>query len=133
MVGMYGGAHMDDARALFMFRPDRQLDYHHRDVVRQKELLRQAFDGLGWEVPRLLARLDEASTFYFDSVTQLRMDTWSRGRISLVGDAGYCPGPVSFGTCPETRSPSSRLTRFTVPGRLGWPYVALVLRVSFGW
>lgn len=133
MVGMYGGAHMDDARALFMFRPDRQLDYHHRDVVRQKELLRQAFDGLGWEVPRLLARLDEASTFYFDSVTQLRMDTWSRGRISLVGDAGYCPGPVSFGTCPETRSPSSRLTCFTAPREAGLTMCWALHRVLFGW
>ncbi|GAA3071981.1 FAD-dependent monooxygenase [Streptosporangium carneum] len=99
MVGVYGGAHMDDARAIFMFRPAAQLDYHHRDVDRQKELLRRQFAGLGWEVPRLLGEeLDNASTFYFDSITQLRMDTWSRGRVSLVGDAGYCPGPAVGGS-----------------------------------
>ncbi|MFF5207356.1 FAD-dependent monooxygenase [Streptosporangium sp. NPDC000396] len=99
MVGVYGGAHMDDARAVFMFRPAAELDYHHRDVDRQKELLRRHFAGLGWEVPRLLGEeLDRASTFYFDSITQLRMDTWSRGRVSLVGDAGYCPGPAVGGS-----------------------------------
>ncbi|MFI6800326.1 FAD-dependent monooxygenase [Streptosporangium canum] len=99
MVGVYGGAHMDDARAVFLFRPAAELDYHHRDVDRQKELLRRQFAGLGWEVPRLLGEeLDRASTFYFDSITQLRMDTWSRGRVSLVGDAGYCPGPAVGGS-----------------------------------
>ncbi|MGV9777791.1 FAD-dependent monooxygenase [Streptosporangium sp. NPDC003464] len=99
MVGVYGGAHMDDARAVFMFRPAAELDYHYRDVDRQKELLRRQFAGMGWEVPRLLGEeLERASTFYFDSVTQLRMDTWSRGRVSLVGDAGYCPGPAVGGS-----------------------------------
>ncbi|GAA3442851.1 FAD-dependent monooxygenase [Planomonospora venezuelensis] len=99
MAAVYGGARMDDARAIFLFRPAAELDYHHRDVDRQKELLRREFAGLGWEVPRLLGEeLDRASAFYFDSITQLRMDTWSRGRVSLVGDAGYCPGPAVGGS-----------------------------------
>ncbi|MEU1882603.1 FAD-dependent monooxygenase [Streptosporangium sp. NPDC020072] len=99
MVGVYGGAHLDDARAVFLFRPPAELDYHHRDVARQKELLREQFAGMGWEVPRLLGEeLDRATAFYFDSITQLRMDTWSRGRVSLAGDAGYCPGPAVGGS-----------------------------------
>ncbi|MFI9836212.1 FAD-dependent monooxygenase [Nonomuraea sp. NPDC051941] len=98
MVGMYGTAHMDDARALFLFRTPRPLDYHHRDVARQKELLRARFEGVGWEVPRLLAQLDSTPAFYFDSITQLRLDTWSRGRVTLVGDAGHCPGPAVGGS-----------------------------------
>lgn len=99
MVGVYGGAHPDDARAVFLFRPAAELDYHHRDVGRQKELLRRRFAGLGWEVPRLLGEeLDNTPAFYFDSITQLRMDGWSRGRVSLAGDAGYCPGPAVGGS-----------------------------------
>ena len=31
-------------RALFLLRSERELDYHHRDMPRQKELLRGAFD-----------------------------------------------------------------------------------------
>jgi 2-polyprenyl-6-methoxyphenol hydroxylase-like FAD-dependent oxidoreductase len=28
---------------------------------------------------------------YFDAVSQIRMAGWSRGRVALLGDAGYCP------------------------------------------
>jgi 2-polyprenyl-6-methoxyphenol hydroxylase-like FAD-dependent oxidoreductase len=31
-------------------------------------------------------------------MTQLLLDTWSRGRVTLVGDAGYCPGPAVGGS-----------------------------------
>ena len=45
-----------------------------------------------------------ARTFYFDRVSQIRMPSWSRGRVALVGDAAACPaflagqgsGPVWF-------------------------------------
>ncbi|WP_043630063.1 FAD-dependent monooxygenase [Nonomuraea candida] len=98
MAAMYGAAHLPDARAVFLFRTARELDYHHRDTDRQKELLRARFDGLGWEVPRLMEELARTPAFYFDSITQLRLDTWSRGRVTLVGDAGYCPGPAVGGS-----------------------------------
>ncbi|NRQ38705.1 FAD-dependent oxidoreductase [Nonomuraea sp. NN258] len=98
MAGMYGAASLPDARALFLFRTPEQLDYHYRDVPRQRELLRERYAGVGWEVPRILSELEDASAFYFDSVTQLDLDTWSRGRVTLVGDAGYCPGPAVGGS-----------------------------------
>ena len=37
----------------------------------------------------------QAPDFYFDSASQVRMDNWSAGRVTLVGDAGYCPSPLS--------------------------------------
>ena len=98
MAGVYSAAHMDDARAIFMFRPKHQLDYHYRDTARQKAVLRSAFDAMGQRVSRLLDEADRAEVFYLDSITQLRMDSWSRGRVSLVGDAGYCPGPAVGGS-----------------------------------
>ncbi|TYB54565.1 FAD-dependent oxidoreductase [Nonomuraea sp. PA05] len=98
MAAMYGAAHLGDARAGFFFRTPEPLDYHHRDVARQKELLRERFAGVGGLVPRILAELERTPAFYFDSITQLRLDTWSRGRVTLVGDAGYCPGPAVGGS-----------------------------------
>ncbi|MFB4281415.1 FAD-dependent monooxygenase [Nonomuraea sp. MTCD27] len=98
MAALYSAVHMDDARAGFLFRTPEPLDYHHRDVARQKELLRERFGGLGWQVPRILEEIDRAPAFYMDSITQLRLDTWSRGRVTLVGDAGYCPGPAVGGS-----------------------------------
>ncbi|MGW1186118.1 FAD-dependent monooxygenase [Streptomyces drozdowiczii] len=97
-AGMYGARHLDDARALFLFRSTRELDWHHRDVPRQKELLRGAFTGLHPQVDGWLEELDRTPAFYFDSISQLRMDSWSRGRVTLVGDAGYCPGPAVGGS-----------------------------------
>ncbi|MEV4225373.1 FAD-dependent monooxygenase [Nonomuraea sp. NPDC049725] len=97
-AGMYGARHLDEARALLLFRSEPELDYHHHDVPRQKELLRGAFDGMHPEVDRWLDELDRTPAFYFDSITQVRMDTWSRGRVTLVGDAGYCPGPAVGGS-----------------------------------
>ncbi len=98
VAGAYSAQHLDDARAIFMFRTERPLDYHHHDVPRQKHLLREAFAGMGGEIPRWLDELDHTSAFYFDSITQLHMDTWSRGRVTLVGDAAHCPGPVVGGS-----------------------------------
>ena len=81
-----------------MFRSKEELHYHHRDVLRQKELLRAAFTGIDAMVDRWLDELDRTPTFYFDSITQLQLETWSRGRVTLVGDAGYCPGPAVGGS-----------------------------------
>ncbi|MFI6504261.1 FAD-dependent monooxygenase [Nonomuraea typhae] len=98
LAGIYGARRLPDARALFLWRPEARLDYHHRDQARQKELLRAHFGHLGWEVPRLLDAAEHATAFFFDSITQLRLDSWSRGRVTLVGDAGYCPGPAVGGS-----------------------------------
>ncbi|MFF4419033.1 FAD-dependent monooxygenase [Streptosporangium sp. NPDC001559] len=97
-AGMYGSRRLDGARALFLFRSEHELDYHHRDVPRQKEVLRDAFKGMHADVDRWLDGLDRTPAFYFDSITQLRMDTWTRGRVTLVGDAGYSPGPAVGGS-----------------------------------
>ncbi|SFW82460.1 FAD-dependent monooxygenase [Amycolatopsis australiensis] len=97
-AGIYSARHLDEARAVFLFRRAEPLDYHHRDTARQKELLRAAFAGMHPQVDGWLAGLDGPGPFYFDSITQLRLDTWSRGRVTLVGDAGYCPGPAVGGS-----------------------------------
>jgi 2-polyprenyl-6-methoxyphenol hydroxylase-like FAD-dependent oxidoreductase len=98
LAGIYSAQHLEDARALFMFRSKQELQYHYRDAVRQKELLRGAFAGMHPQVDGWLAEIDQTPAFYFDSISQLQLDTWSRGRITLVGDAGYCPGPAVGGS-----------------------------------
>jgi 2-polyprenyl-6-methoxyphenol hydroxylase-like FAD-dependent oxidoreductase len=98
MAGLYSARHMDDARAVFLWRSP-PIEVHHRDAARQKQLVREAFAGTGWaELPRVMAELERTPAFYFDAITQLRMDSWSRGRVSLVGDAGYSPGPAVGGS-----------------------------------
>ncbi len=83
------------AKALFAFTTRHQLPLDHRDTQAQHRVLERAFEQLGWEVPTLLTQLRDATDFYFDSLSQVRMDRWSRGRVTLVGDAGYCPSPLA--------------------------------------
>ncbi|KAK3186813.1 hypothetical protein K4F52_004559 [Lecanicillium sp. MT-2017a] len=68
------------------------------DVATQKAAFATAFKGMGWEEERLLKSLAEADDFYCEEMTQRRSSTWSRGRVVLLGDAGYCPTPLS-GVC----------------------------------
>ncbi|MFJ6698062.1 FAD-dependent monooxygenase [Streptomyces sp. NPDC091272] len=57
-------------------------------------VLRGTFADAGWETPRILDALDNGS-LYFDAVGQVKLPVWSRGRVALLGDAAYCPSPIS--------------------------------------
>ena len=52
-----------------------------------RRALREACAGLGWMVPRALERCPEPEHVYYDHVAQSRMDSWSKGRVVLLGDA----------------------------------------------
>ncbi|SEH63729.1 2-polyprenyl-6-methoxyphenol hydroxylase [Mycolicibacterium rutilum] len=95
---LYTADHLDDARAVFLFRPRQPLDFDHRDTARQQAQLLDALGGMSAEVDRWLQEVHTTQAFYFDAITQLEMATWSRGRVTLVGDAGYCPGPAVGGS-----------------------------------
>jgi 2-polyprenyl-6-methoxyphenol hydroxylase-like FAD-dependent oxidoreductase len=66
-----------------------------RDVEGQRRMMTKAFAGLGWRVPELLEALQVADDIFCDTVSQIRMPTWSSGRVVLVGDAGYGPSFMS--------------------------------------
>lgn len=87
-AGVYSARDNTEAKALFVFASP-PLEYDHRDVGRQKEILADAYAGVGWEVARLLEAIRDAPDFYFDSISRVRMDRWSNGRAVLLGDAGY--------------------------------------------
>jgi 2-polyprenyl-6-methoxyphenol hydroxylase-like FAD-dependent oxidoreductase len=94
VAGMYSARGNSEARAMLGFT-DRQCNLDYRDVDAQWRELQRRFGDGGWVVPRLLAAMREAPDFYFDEMAQIIMDSWSRGRIGLVGDAGYCCSPLS--------------------------------------
>jgi 2-polyprenyl-6-methoxyphenol hydroxylase-like FAD-dependent oxidoreductase len=82
------------AQAMFAFAAP-TLRYERGDVTRQKQILADRFAGAGWLVPRLLSAMWEAPELYFDLYGQVRMETWSSGRVVLLGDAGYSPSPLT--------------------------------------
>ncbi|HSE67972.1 MAG TPA: FAD-binding domain [Gemmatimonadales bacterium] len=74
----------DKTLFLFVFRDE----YKHGDEP--KAVLRKAFAGAGWEWPEIEQELERATDLYFDTVSQIRMDRWTKGRTALVGDAAAC-------------------------------------------
>ncbi|MFF3676399.1 FAD-dependent monooxygenase [Streptomyces sp. NPDC002120] len=62
-------------------------------ALRQRVVDRLA--SMRWEGARLAEAARTAPDFYCDAMAQIRMDPWSRGRVTLLGDAGYCPSPLS--------------------------------------
>ena len=93
-VNVYSTRSYSDARALFMFAST-PMRFARRDVKQHKQLLAEAFEGVGWEAPRLLDAMWKAQDFYFDSLSQVHMERWSNGRVGLVGDAAYAASPAS--------------------------------------
>src|SRR5205814_8843852 len=58
-------------------------------------LLTARFAGGGWQRDALLATAAHAHAFDFDASARVLMPTTSQGRVTLVGDAGYCASPLS--------------------------------------
>jgi 2-polyprenyl-6-methoxyphenol hydroxylase-like FAD-dependent oxidoreductase len=71
------------------------IAYDCRDTAAQQDIVARRFAGAGWETPRLLRAMRAAPDFFFDTMGQVRLDHWSRGRVVLLGDAGYCPTPLT--------------------------------------
>ena len=61
----------------------------------RKAALVNAFSGMGWECPAILSALESADSVYFDSVSQVRMNAWAKGRVALLGDAAACPSLIA--------------------------------------
>lgn len=82
------------AKAGFAFSSQRpRIDLSEQ--MQQQEFLKKAFANEGWEIPCLLSFMDQTDDFYFDCMAQIHMPHWTKGRIALVGDAGYAVSPVA--------------------------------------
>lgn len=81
-------------RAYLSFRSSHR-GHEELDVAEQKRLLRRLFADVGFEAPRVLQAMETADDFYFEAVGQVKLGRWSKGRVALVGDAGYCASPLS--------------------------------------
>ena len=69
--------------------------YDRRNPDEQRALLAKHFASAGWQCDALLSAAADADDFYFDSFAQVQMPTISQGRVTLLGDAGFCASPLS--------------------------------------
>lgn len=73
----------------------------HGTVAEQKQawanLFRPDMDTT-WQMPRFLDGLlnsELADDFYTQELAQVRLDSWSEGNVVLLGDAAFCPSPLT--------------------------------------
>lgn len=85
-VALHPGA--GSSGAAFLFRSPARIDHGNREAIQQ--LLKQTYRNGRWRTQELLDGYLAAGDAYFDSVTRIRMDSWSRGRVTLLGDAASC-------------------------------------------
>ena len=95
-------------RRILMLRPDNQgtmrasvafLEsdevYEKRSLAEQKSVLKSKLAGAGWEADRIINALDDTQDVYFDKIGQIKAPRWSVGRVAMIGDAAYCPSPLT--------------------------------------
>ena len=80
---------------IFWFYAENELSYDYRDAEQQRQLVVEQFAGQSWRTAELLAEVKQAGISYFDKFCQIKMPSWTKGRVALVGDAGYCASPAA--------------------------------------
>ena len=93
--GVLVNAYNGKTDIILWFFAAQEIPYDYRDAGQQREIVLQQFAGLGWRTPELLAEVERTGISYFDKFCQIKMPSWTKGRVALVGDAGYCASPAA--------------------------------------
>jgi 2-polyprenyl-6-methoxyphenol hydroxylase-like FAD-dependent oxidoreductase len=80
----------DKTLFLFVFRGEYLPAESPTNDEERKSVLTHVFADVGWECPQILAAMTSVGNIYFDRVSQIRLDRWTKGRTALVGDAAAC-------------------------------------------
>jgi len=80
---------------IFWFFAENEIPYDYRDAEQQRQLVTLQFADQGWRTPELLEKVKQSGISYFDKFCQIRMPSWTKGRVALVGDAAYCASPAA--------------------------------------
>lgn len=92
-LSMY--AYHNKTDIIFMFRQQEDVLYDFRNLDQIKEIVRTQIQEVGWRAAELKEELLNSGSFYFDQFCQIKMPSWTKGRVALAGDAGYCASPAA--------------------------------------
>ncbi|UNI22119.1 hypothetical protein JDV02_008039 [Purpureocillium takamizusanense] len=81
---------------LFTMKGSEKLRQSYKESIeKQKEAFAEVFRDAGWQTDRVLTGMTACSDFYAHEVGQIKMKHLYKGRVALLGDAGYCPSPFT--------------------------------------
>ncbi|KAG9252006.1 uncharacterized protein F5Z01DRAFT_244631 [Emericellopsis atlantica] len=66
-----------------------------RDTRRKREIMSARFKGSGWETDRMAREILTTDNFYFEEISQIKLNKWSHGKCVLLGDTAWCPSPLT--------------------------------------
>ena len=61
------------------------------DADAEKKAFAEIFQGAGWQSGEIVKAMMSAEDFYCERMALVKLETWSKGNVALVGDAAYCP------------------------------------------
>ncbi|QJD80696.1 FAD-dependent monooxygenase [Spirosoma rhododendri] len=88
-------AYKNKTDIIFCFSSEKEIPYDYRNVEQQRAIILNQFAGGDWRTEALLDEIKQSTNFYFDKFCQIKMPTWTKGRVALIGDAGYCASPAA--------------------------------------
>lgn len=87
-------ANKDKTDIVFFFISDKEITYDFRNIEQQKKIIYDQFVD-GWRTTELIVEVKNSDNFYFVNLSQIKMPSWTKGRVALVGDAAYCASPAA--------------------------------------
>jgi 2-polyprenyl-6-methoxyphenol hydroxylase-like FAD-dependent oxidoreductase len=93
--GIMLNAYNNKTDVIFCFNSEKEIPYDYRDEEQQRKIILDQFAGESWRTGELLDEVLQSEKFYFDKFCQVKMPSWTKGRVALVGDAGYCASPAA--------------------------------------
>lgn len=88
-------AYKNKTDIIFCFNSEKEIPYDYRNEKQQRKIILEQFAGQSWRTEELLEEIKNSNNFYFDKFCQIKMPSWTKGRVALVGDAGYCASPAA--------------------------------------
>ena len=80
---------------IFCFASENEIPYDYRNIEQQRKIISDQFTVESWRTAELLEEMQRSDNFYFDKFCQIKMPSWTKGRVALVGDAAYCASPAA--------------------------------------
>ena len=84
--------------AIFTFRATRTAPHDRKNIALHKQTVANAYADVRWRAPELVAAYLDHPAPYFDPLTTVRMPSWSRGRVVLLGDAAAATALLGDGS-----------------------------------
>lgn len=92
---LYAHGPSDPVHGFLTFTRDTPPFDAFRDPRAQRDLVAERFPEQVWHLPRLVEAMRDADDLFCDIVSQIRLHTWSKGRVALAGDAAHATSFLS--------------------------------------